>query len=1078
MAVRINFDPTGNVETPVFVLATRNGTKLGDIPAESIVYRDGLNTCSEMSFKVHKTTDGKDYALWEQLKDFKLMWVRDFDTWYEIYVELDESDDTLKNVTAKSLGEAELSQINLYGLEVNTDAEIEKEGYTPTVFYDEFNHKNSLLHRLMEKAAHYRIDHVDFSIAEIQRVFSFDAVSIYDAMQTVSKEINCLFVINSGSDEYGNIDRAVSVYDLESYCIDCGHREEFTAVCPKCGGKNISSGYGEYTTIYVDRENLADNITFSTDTGAVKNCFKLVAGDDLMTETLASCNPNGSAYIWYISDELKEDMSVDLITRLGEYDTQYGYYYNEHITDLSGETLNAYNELISKYFAYNDQLREQEQTVTGYPNLVESLFTAADFYEFVNSGFMPEDTTRKTASYQAATINYVSLSPVAMDNPTNATKDSVNSAVLAVAQTLIHPDYTVELVTSTYSDGMFSGIFRVSNSDGTDVATTGAVNVDIIKDDELLIEQKIAKALAKYKTIPGIVKLFNLSSDGFIKSLVDYNLEALTTLEDAALSVIDLLIEEGISNRDEWANKDPDLYRNIYEPHYRKLYFVKNEIKVRKAEIAAIAAFRDEIETYKNEIQEALNFEKFLGDELWLDFIAYRREDTYTNSGYVSDGLTNGELYTFALEFIDVAKKDIFKSATLQHSISATLKNLLAMKEFAPLTNYFEVGNWIQVKVDGIVYRLRLIDYEINFDSLENIAITFSDVKKVATGVTDTQDILDQAATMATSYGALMRQSGQNAKSSEQLDDWVNKGMALTKMKIIDSAENQNITWDSHGLLCREYLPITDTYNEKQLKIINKGLYLTDDNWETSKAGIGNFTFYNPMTGQFEQSYGVIADTLVGNLILGENVGIYNTENSITMDENGLIITSNGTGDTANSVVFQIQRKQIAEDGTELTIPAMFVDSDGNLVLNGTIRINSSADTNVSTLDDLTDTSRWTDQINNAVHTEAQIIYNEIDAKYNTILQETTAQLEQYKADIGQYMQFGDDGLTLGATSSEFKTVIDNRGMYFKQGDTTVSYVNNNQLYIPNGVIENTLILGSFFFSPRADGGVSLTWQG
>ena len=75
-------------------------------------------------------------------------------------------------------------------------------------------------------------------------------------------------------------------------------------------------------------------------------------------------------------------------------------------------------------------------------------------------------------------------------------------------------------------------------------------------------------------------------------------------------------------------------------------------------------------------------------------------------------------------------------------------------------------------------------------------------------------------------------------------------------------------------------------------------------------------------------------------------------------------------------------------------------------------------------------------------------------------------------------MQFNDDGLTLGAITSDFKTVIDNRGLYFKQGDTTVAYINNNQLYIPNAVIQQTLVLGKFFFNPRADGGVSLTWQG
>lgn len=117
------------------------------------------------------------------------------------------------------------------------------------------------------------------------------------------------------------------------------------------------------------------------------------------------------------------------------------------------------------------------------------------------------------------------------------------------------------------------------------------------------------------------------------------------------------------------------------------------------------------------------------------------------------------------------------------------------------------------------------------------------------------------------------------------------------------------------------------------------------------------------------------------------------------------------------------------------------------------------------------------DDINNSVNDQINSASSAIDSKYATIIAQINDQLEDHKADVGQYMQFNDDGLTLGATSSDFKTVIDNQGLYFKQGSTIVSYVNNNQLYIPNAVIENTLILGNFFFSPRDDGGVSLTWQ-
>lgn len=545
-----------------------------------------------------------------------------------------------------------------------------------------------------------------------------------------------------------------------------------------------------------------------------------------------------------------------------------------------------------------------------------------------------------------------------------------------------------------------------------------------------------------------------------------------------------------MADRETWANKNPDLYTTLYLPYYDKLLALQDEIKLRESEIQVVTGaynvdgdlttngIQPVIEAERTRIQNALNFEGFLGTNLWLEFVAYRREDSYSNSNYISDGLDNGELFSRALEFIETAKKEIYKSATQQHSLSASLKNLLVMKEFAPIVDKFSVGNWIRVKVDNTVFRLRLINYSIDFEDLDNISIEFSDVKKYVDGVTDSESIISQAASMASTYDTVTRQASQGKKSSQQLDDWVTKGLALTKMKIVDNADNQNITWDSHGLLCREYLPTTDAYSDKQLKIINRGLYLTDDNWRTSKAGIGDFTYYNPETRKFEEAYGVIADTLIGNLILSEKVGVYNTNNSIVMGENGLTITTDATQAGANMMAMTVQRKTLDGSGNEVITPVMYLDGDGNLVLTGTIRIQSSVAGDINSIGDLCDINRFTEKITQIVTEQSEPIYSSIEEKYKSIIDETTAQLESYKADIGQYMQFNDDGLTLGAITSDFKTVIDNRGLYFKQGDTTVAYINNNQLYIPNAVIQQTLVLGKFFFNPRADGGVSLTWQG
>ena len=125
-----------------------------------------------------------------------------------------------------------------------------------------------------------------------------------------------MFQFDCYSDADGHLVREINVYDLESYCYDCGHRGDFIDKCEECGGTNIKSGYGDDTTIFVSVENLADNIKFTTDNGSVKNCFRLEAGDDLMSATVANCNPNGSRYIWYISDETKSDMSDTLVAKL------------------------------------------------------------------------------------------------------------------------------------------------------------------------------------------------------------------------------------------------------------------------------------------------------------------------------------------------------------------------------------------------------------------------------------------------------------------------------------------------------------------------------------------------------------------------------------------------------------------------------------------------------------------------------------------------------------------------------------------------------------------------------------------
>ena len=973
MAIKIRFDAAGNPETPTVVLARRNGEKLGQIDAKNISISDSLNDASEMSFKVYKYLDGKECVLWDEIVNFKLVYCVEWNTWFEITVELDESNDVVKTVFATELEHAELGQIMLYNIEINTETDIAREDYKkPTVIFDETDPSISMLNRIMEKAPHYEITHVDSSIASIQRTFTFDNTSLYDAFQDIAEEIQCIFILQAQSDGDGELRRTVEVYDLQQYCLDCHHRGDFIGNCPECGSSNIRDGYGDDTTIFVTADELADSIGFTTDTDAVKNCFKLEGGDDLMTATIRNCNPNGTDYLWYFSDDMKHDMPDELIEKIDSYDDLYEYYQKEHVVmESANQALTDYNNLVTKYKAFRDDLETIDVPIVGYPALMNAYYNTIDMNLYLTSSMMPSPETMETDAHKEANkLTTANLSPVAVQNLEVMSNTTADNAVLAMARLIVDTRFKVKIVSSGLSGFLWTGSFEVTNYyDEEDTATTGNIVVQINDDYVEFVRQKVEKQLSRDSDDEvDIVGLFSMDQNNFVNELRKYSLNRLNAFQFACQAALDILIEQGIANKETWSSGDTNLYDDLYLPYLRKMDAINEEIALREKEIWVVVGKRDAdgdivemglqnyLDEYRDEIHDALDFEKYLGEDLWYVFCSYRREDKYSNDNYISDALNNKQLFERAQEFIERATYEIHKSAEQQHSISSDLKNLLVIDKFKPLVDSFSVGNWLRAMVDDKVYKLRLIEYDIDYDSIDEVSVEFSDVIRSKDSASDIQDVLDQAQSMATSYDSVKRQAGDGKNSNDRLNTWVNDGLDLTNMKIVGEADNQNITWDANGLLAREYLPIIDEYDDRQLKLINRGLYVTDDGWETARAGIGNFLFWNPKTQQNEEAYGVIADTIVGNIVLSEEVGIYNKNNSITMDGDGFTLTTNADGTTPENI-FTIQKENKDSSGESSIEKLLYVDSDGNLTLNGDIRITNSY-SDVTTINDLGDADR------------------------------------------------------------------------------------------------------------------------
>lgn len=963
MGLRILFDVNHNPVQPTIILANRNGNKLGVIDNYyNLRLVDVFTDNPQMSFKITKESNGKQTNLWQDIVDFKLVWCKEWDFWFQIKVDLDDGNDVIKSIDCTPLCQAELSQLELYNIQINTETDIARSDYQPTVIYNQDNASASTLDRITEKAPHYSISHVDSTIANIQRTFEFNGQSIKDGLDKIATEIGCLIAYNNGSidDPNGILGRvparSFSLYDLESNCNACGYRGEFTGVCPECHSTNITSGYGNDTTIFVTKDNLTEDVTFSTDVDSVKNCFHVVGGDDMMNDTIKNCNPDGSAYIWYITDDFKRDMTSALANKLDEYNESYSYYNNEYVCNVESQRIESYNDLIDKYSSFNESLERMPETFVGYSSLMNGIYNAIDFELWLDSVMMPTVSVSGTnAAEQAGYLTSQKLSPCAVSNYSRISLATADKNILSIAKILVRSTYKVEVKTSSYdsSTHTWTGNFVVTNySDETDTAESDSISVLITDNYEKFVKQKINKILKDKETKDyDITELFkktitvndNVYFGGFVEELKKYGLKSLTVFHECCQSCIDILVEQGISDLKTWGNKNPNLYNVFYVDYMNRLRAIDAEMACRESEIKVVKKLAKKLESERKTIQTALDFKTYLGETNWKEFCSYRRDGEYSNSNYVSDGLTNGELFKNARELLDKARKELYKSATLQHQITSTLKNLLLIPEFEKILNYFEVGNWIRIEVDGKIYKLRLTQYEIDFDNLSTLNVEFSDVLQIYDGRTDVQSILSKASSMSTSYNAVERQATKGEKSFNKIDDWGKEGLATTLTKIVNNADHQDMKWDSHGMLFRKFDDVTEQYQDEQLKIVNSTIAVTDDNWETTKTAVGKFYYYDPKTQEVKTGYGVNGEVVVGKMIIGENLSLKNDRNTLGFDENGFIVTNSVNAfivnPNADKLLEVLKYGEVVEGSNEEPIneDLLYIDTNGNLVISGTI---------------------------------------------------------------------------------------------------------------------------------------------
>ena len=792
---------TNSITQPDVWLCHRNYDKICILsPIDDLKIYKTANAVDEISFTFHKINDGVEFEYWEQIKDLKVVLVDGFG-YFEIAVDKNVSDDTTKVITGVST-EAELAQISIYELEVNgekdrgnTDNFASNGVYIATTLYNPLDQEHSLLHKLLSKAPHWSFGSIaetitdngkEVSSSQIKRTFNFDNTNIYDALQEIAKEFDVVFTFNT-------VNRKINMYDLNKV--------------------------GKDTTVYVSTENLANDFTCTSNKDSIKNCFKIVGGDDLINSTIRSINANGSDYIYYFSPEQMDDMSDGLKTSLRAYD------------DLC------------------------EENKEEYENVCSDLYDAIDEVNELETAMFPDrpSLSPTTASAEIQKLTASNLGDIPVEKIDSLYETGAKRAVETIAQLKIDYRYEVDIEDGYAYDSTahtFTCKFKVTSANDSAVSPTDIV-LNLVEDQKETLQQKINNMLGEVdiEDSDDIVTFKTNLNNYSQKYLEDY-----TSIYKECTKV---LSERGYDNKDKVS---PDLY-NFYHDYWEKWKACEEALAIRKSQVATASANKKELEDKLKELQDKLNFEKCLGG-YYEEFCKYRREDTYQNDNYISDGMNTSELFKNAKQLVETATKELIKASTFQTTYTANLNNLFTNPIYEPFYEHFELFNWIHADIDDKHIMLRLIGITFDFSSIDKIEVEFSEQVRNANGLTDLQSILGQAKSMATSYSSTVKQALNGSEVSLEFDSLKQEGLNSALMNIKNS-NNEEVVIDNCGINCKSK-DQNDQYDMHQLRITGKNIVLTDDGFETARLAIGLMQIGG------EECYGVVTDKITSTIVGGD----------------------------------------------------------------------------------------------------------------------------------------------------------------------------------------------------------------
>lgn len=298
------------------------------------------------------------------------------------------------------------------------------------------------------------------------------------------------------------------------------------------------------------------------------------------------------------------------------------------------------------------------------------------------------------------------------------------------------------------------------------------------------------------------------------------------------------------------------------------------------ADISLLEADIQDLKADVDEIRNACGIKRFFTEDEYAELSNYIYEGIYTDDYIIiTDSMDYNAQFEQMKTLYDRAKSQLRRVSWPTQEFSIDVQNFIFEKSFAEWSEQLETGVLINVELDDDIAALFLSNITVNYDDAD-LSLTFGNRFNRFDPKALFDDILGDVQKSSNSID-FIKDILYPIKNGEfnAFKEFIENSRTLTKNSVLAS-KNQCITIDDTGYTGAKINPETGEIDGHQIKINNNTIVFTNDGWNTCTTAVGLYIIGEDEHGNPITTYGINGETIMGNLLIGNQLKIYDDNNN------------------------------------------------------------------------------------------------------------------------------------------------------------------------------------------------------